>query len=47
MALTGWSGPLSKSIFDVFLELDTFYDKMEAQMMEKEIESKRKNGQQP
>jgi hypothetical protein len=42
MSMVGWSGPLSKSILDVFLELDAFYEKMEAQMMEKEAEHNRK-----
>lgn len=46
MALVGWQGPLSKSILDVFLELDVFYDKMETQMMDKEIESKKRYGRQ-
>lgn len=44
MAMVGWVGPLSKSMFDVFLELDAFYDKMEAQMMEKEMEHKKQHG---
>jgi hypothetical protein len=46
MALVGWYGPLSKSILDVFLELDNFYEKMETQMMEKEMESRKKHGRQ-
>jgi hypothetical protein len=43
--MVGWEGSISKTMLDVFMELDMFFDKMEAQRIDEEMkEEKRKNG---
>ena len=45
VTLIGWQGAIPKSMFDVFLELDTFYERMEAKRMEQEAKNNQvKNG---
>ena len=41
---TGWKGPLPKSMLETFFELDSFYGKMEAQALKKELEKQKKHG---
>lgn len=41
--MTAWQGPLSKEMMDVFLELDNFHSRMEAQKL-KEESAKNKHG---
>lgn len=35
-----WRGSLPKSMLDVFAEIDTFYNKMDAQKMKEEAKKK-------
>ena len=40
----GWKGAIPKIMLDVFMELDLFYDKMEAERIEKEAKAKNNHG---
>jgi len=40
VAATAWQGSLPKGMLEVFFEIDNFLDKMEAQVMEKEMKKK-------
>ena len=39
---TGWQGALPRLMLEVFFELDSFMDKMEAQWIEREVKKKQK-----
>jgi hypothetical protein len=41
IAATGWKGPLPKAMLEVFFEVDHILDKMEAQVLEKELKKNR------
>lgn len=37
----GWKGALPKAMLEVFFELDNFLEKMEAQVLEKELKKRK------
>ena len=41
VSMIGWEGPASKSMVDVFMELDAIYSKMEAQKVKRDAQKRK------